>query len=237
MFYSNVFVYDGKYSDDYEIHLVYENDSILNEYGINFDDKKEITLTFAYANKDFEQIVWEEGILRFVHDWFITEDFKPFVSFDEAEYSYMLRGKTLVKRFNHKMQGLIDVTFEILENFTYKFQNKKIVKDNFSKYNTVYNYSNFEDEYKPLLELKNIQSSEIRIENKTSNKILILSNLPLGKDIFVDNEMGVIVDSDENNLIKYSNRDWITLKKGSNNIVITGSCDYIKIKSMYPIRK
>ena len=46
--------------------------------------------------------------------------------------------------------------------------------------------------------------------------------------------MGIITNSNNENLIMNSNRSWITLTKGINQISVDGDCD-ITFKSYYPI--
>lgn len=234
MFYSGNFIYDGKYSDEYDFYLVTEGKDILNEYGINFSDNKEITLTFCYASEYGEPYEWTDDVLMFAHEWFISDNYKPFISDDNDGYCYLLKGKSIVKRFNSKLHGLIDVTFDILDNYTYKTQT--IIVENTSKNYNVYNYSNIKKAYKPIIELKSINSNTVSIRNDTTGNALTIDNIEIGVDIIIDNEMGVIVDSNGKNLLMHSNRDWIEFKKGTNVIKIDGKCT-AKIKSMYPIMR
>lgn len=234
MFYSGNFIYDGKYSDEHNFHLVSESSDILNEYGINLSEDKEITLTFCYANENGVAQIWEDEVIEFAHEWFISDDYKPFVSNDNDSYCYLLKGKSIIKRFTKDFTGLIDVTFDILDNYTYKYQN--IIVGNTEKEYNIYNYSNINKPYKPVIELFNVQSTNISIKNNTLLKCLILDNLVIGSNIIIDNEMGTIFDSEGNNLIMKSDRDWIEFKRGTNKIKIDGNCT-AKIKSMYPIMR
>lgn len=54
MFFSGNFIYNKRYSKDYGIFILNESDDILNRYGINYDDTKEITLTISYLNPNME---------------------------------------------------------------------------------------------------------------------------------------------------------------------------------------
>lgn len=234
MFYSGNFVYDGKYSDEYDFYLVSENKDILNKYGINFSDEEEITLTFCYASNYGESFEWTDDALMFAHEWFISDDYKPFISEDNDGYCYLLKGKSLIKRLNSNMKGLIDVTFDILDNYTYKMQN--IIIENTAKEYSVYNYSNVKKPYKPIIELNNVTSTSIVIKNNTTKKSMTLSNLDSGVNITIDNEIGTIIDSNGKNLLMKCDRNWIELRKGTNLIKIDGDCT-AKIKSMYPIMR
>lgn len=234
MFYSSNFIYDGKYSDEFDFHLVTEGGDILNEYGINFSDNKEITLTFCYSSANEEAQVWNDEVIEFAHSWFISDEYKPFISEDNDKYCYLLKGISLVKRFSIDMTGLIDVTFEVLDNYTYRQQNISI--GNTEKEYSIYNYSNVNKPYKPIVELYNIQSTNISISNNTLSKSLVLNNLTIGDNVTIDNEIGTIYNQDGVNLIMKSNRNWIEFKKGTNKIKINGECS-AKFKSMYPIMR
>lgn len=234
MFYSGNFIYDGKYSDEYDFHLVSEGGGILNEYGINFSDNDEITLTFCYSSEHGTPYEWTDDTLMFAHEWFIGDDYRPFVSEDNDSYCYLLKGKSLVKRFDNSMRGLIDVTFDILDNYTYKMQN--IIIENTEKEYSIYNYSNIKKPYKPIIELYNVNSKDIIIFNNTTKKSISLNDLDIGADIVIDNQIGTIIDSNGKNLLMNCDRNWLEFKKGANLIKINGDCT-AKIKSMYPIMR
>lgn len=234
MFYSEKFIYDGIYSDEYDIYIVSESNNMFNEYGINFEDEDEITLTFCYADKYGNALVWNDEILRFVHEWFIGEDYRQFIVEDDLEYCYLLKGVSIVKRFNREMKGFIDITFEVFENCSYVVDEISFNKN--KKEFKVKNISNVCDEYKPVIELYNVSSSSVIIENKTNGNSLIINNIVKNSDVFIDNELGVIMDSKGNNLIANSNREWLSLKKDVNLIKISGDCNG-KIKCMYPVMR
>ncbi len=234
MFYSGDFSYNGLRSDEYDVYLVSQTNRVLNEYGINHNDKKEITLTFSNMDSNDTPREWIDETLFFVHEWFISDEFKPFISDDNIEYAYMLRGVSLTKRFNNKMLGLIDVKFEVLDNYTYK---RQVVSFNGSnRDHTVYNYSNCFDTYSPLIELKDVNGGTIRITNRTTNTTLTISEVDKGVDVIIDNKTGVITDSNGKQLISKSNRDWIKLNKGTNIITLEGA-SFGNVTSMYPIMR
>lgn len=232
MFYSANFIYDNKHSDEHNVHLVSENGDILNEYGINFTEDKEITLTFCYANKYGEALQWNSEMLSFVHEWFICDDFKPFTSKDNEGVVYLLKGKSLTKRFNPSFKGLIDVTFERYSKYAYisnSIQAKAPTTIRLS------NPSNLNKAYKPVLSISQNKSNVISLKNNSNNlEPLVLDNLGAIGEIIVDNEIGVVTDSKGANLMKHCNRKWLELERGTNEIVVSGDC-VITIESLYPI--
>ena len=234
MFYSGNFYFDKKYSEEYGIYQVTEEDSVLNEYGIshNNTDDNEITLSFCYANSFEEAQIWEEEVLETVLEWLITDEYKEFISEDNKNIVYFLKGQGYVKRFTPDMRGIIDVTLKTLSQYGYKYYTKKVV--NPTTEFKVLNSSNINKPYKPVIELKNISSENIQISNLTTNKSPFIINNLSNKDIIIDNTIGTITDIDGNNLIMNSNRKWIELVKGYNSILVEGNCDII-FKAYYPV--
>ena len=92
MFYSGNFYFDKKYSEEYGIYQVTEEDSVLNEYGISHNDAEdnEITLSFCYANSFEEAQIWENEVLEAVLEWLITDEYKEFISEDNKNIVYLL---------------------------------------------------------------------------------------------------------------------------------------------------
>ena len=234
IFYSDKFYFNDVYFPDFNVFLVYESNDLLNEYGISYNQEEdnEITLSFCYSTNDGVALKWDEEVLEEVLGWLITDNYKEFISEDNEEIVYFLKGDSYVKRFTHDKKGLIDVNFKILNPCGYKKQVSEI-KSSGNPVN-IYNPSNIKENYKPVVELKNISSSNVIISNTSLSKEPFEINNLSGKDIFIDNMIGTIVDVDGENLIMNSNRKWIELKKGDNYITVEGDCD-ITIKSYYPI--
>ena len=234
MFYSGNFYFDKKHSSEYGICQVTEEDNVLNEYGLSYngEENNEITLSFCYTNNFEDAYVWENDIIEDVLEWLITDDYKEFISEDNEDIVYFLKGTSYVKRFTPDMKGIIDVTFKTLSQYGYRYYTKNVIKPN-AKFD-VLNSSNIDKPYKPIIELKNISSKNIQISNLTTNKSPFIINNLSNKDIIIDNTIGTITDVDGNNLIMSSNRKWIELVKGYNSILVEGNCDII-FKAYYPI--
>ena len=234
MFYSGNFYFDKKHSSEFGVYQVTENDGVINEYGIpyNNEEDSEIVLSFCYANKLDEALVWENEVLEFFLEWIITDSYKEFISEDNADIIYFLKGVSYVKRFTPDMKGIIDVTFKTLNNYGYKYYFAEIINptDAFP----IFNESNVSNNYKPIIEITNISSEEISITNLSTKKTSFLINNLSNKDVIIDNTIGTIFDSDGNNLIMNSNRKWIELVKGENLIQVEGNCD-ITFKAYYPV--
>ena len=234
IFYSDNFYYDDIYSADYNVYLVSQETGILNEYGISYngEDDNEITLSFCYANEFDESKNWDNEVLESVLEWLITDEYKEFISEDNEDIIYLLKGVSYKKRFTFDMKGIIDVTFKMFTSYGYK---KSIeTMDSNTKNFEIFNPSNVNKEYKPVIEISNISSSKITITNNTTQKEPFIINNLNGENVYIDNMMGIISNSNNENLIMNSNRSWITLTKGINQISVDGDCD-ITFKSYYPI--
>lgn len=235
MFYSGDFYFDNKHSSEFSIYQVTEKNDVINEYGISYnnEDNNEIVLSFCYANKLDEALVWEDEVLQFFTEWIITDDYKEFISGDDADVIYFLKGVSYVKRFTPDMKGIIDVTFKTLNNYGYKYYISETI-NSMSGIFSIFNESNTSKNYKPIIEISDISSNAITITNLTSGKTPFLINNLSSKNITIDNMIGTIFDSQGNNLIMNSNRKWIELVRGENLIQVDGKCNIV-FKAYYPV--
>lgn len=234
MFYSDKFYFDDVYSLDFNIYLVYESKEVLNKYGISYNskDENELVLSFCYATEDGTPLSWDDEVLESALGWFITDTYREFISEDDEEIVFFLKGESYEKRFTHQKKGLIDVTFKVLSPHGYRKQVVKIKPED--GYVNIYNPSNVKKNYKPVIELSNIQGDSVVISNKLIDKEPFEVNNLSGKDIFIDCMIGTITDEDGKNLIMNSNRKWVELQKGDNQILVEGDCQ-VTFKSYYPV--
>ena len=235
IFNSNNFTFNNVYSEEVNIHLVSEDTDILNEYGIPFnieDETSEVTLSFCYAKGNTPLECTYDTIVD-VLGWIITDDYCEFISEDNEDIIYFLKGVSYKKRFTNNMTGIIDVTFKVLSPYGYRYYIKE-VSSNEKTFN-LYNYSNSNNNYKPVIKLSNITTNYITLANTTTGKTPFhIENLTKSDTIYIDNLMGTITDAKGNNKLTNSNRSWIELRKGSNNITVSGTCN-IKVEAYYPV--
>lgn len=236
MFYSDNFTFNNISSKDYNIYLVSQDGGILNEHGLPFDinnDDTNITLEFCYADENGVPLTWDSKTITTFLEWVITDDYCEFISDDNKDVVYFLKGIEYSKNFTSDLKGIIEVTFKSISQFAYKHVIKEIElgESSFS----IYNYSNCDNNYKPVITLGDISSDYIIITNNTTGKTpLEIYDLRDISNICIDSKMGTILDSKKNNLITNSNRSWIELSKGTNDFSVEGSCSLI-IESYYPI--
>ena len=123
--------------------------------------------------------------------------------------------------------------WNIITEINNKLNIKKIL--NYEYICNYYNYSNIDNAYKPIITLSNISSKYVTITNTTTNKeAFTINNLTNSDVIYIDNMMGTITDSNNNNRLVDSNRSWVELCRGTNNFSVNGVCS-INIEAYYPI--
>lgn len=237
MFYSDNFTFNNIYSKDFNICLVSQGTGVLNDYGIKFDinNSKDTTITlgFCYANEKGIPLEWDQEVLKNFLEWMITDDYCEFISEDNEEVVYFLKGVEYTKKFTNEFKGIVEITFNSISPFGYRHSLDEISSN--VKHFGIYNYSNYDDSYKPVITLKNISSDEITITNQTTGKAPFdIYNLNGNTEIIVDGKMGTIINSEGKNLINNSNRNWIELKKGENIFTVEGNCS-ITMESYYPV--
>lgn len=235
IFYSNNFTFNNIYSEGTNIHIVSEDTGILNDYGIPFninESTNSVTLSFCYADND-NPLEWTyDTIVEFL-GWVITDDYCEFISEDNEDIIYFLKGVSYQKRFTNNMRGVIDVTFEMLSPYGYKHSIREILSG--EKTFEVYNYSNIDNAYKPVITLSNISSTSVTITNDTTKKQSFnIKNLTNSDIIYIDNMMGTVVDAQNNNKLTDCNRSWVELCKGSNTFSLEGKCQ-VTIEAYYPM--
>lgn len=235
IFHSNNFTFNNVYSEGTNIHLVSEDSGILNEYGVPFninEGASEITLSFCYADNN-TPLEWTYDATMDFLEWMITDDYCEFISEDNEDIIYFLKGVSYQKRFANNMTGIIDVTFEALSPYGYKHSIREILSN--EKTFEIYNYSNADNSYKPVITLSNITSNYVTLTNNTTKKEAFrIENLTKSDTIYIDNLMGTITDANNNNRLTDSNRAWVELCKGSNMFSVGGTCA-IRVEAYYPM--
>ena len=234
IFYSDKFYYNGLYSQDLGVLLVSESTDVLNEYGISYmsGEESEIVLSFCYVDSVDQPLPWNNENLESILGWLMADEYLEFISEDNKDIVYFLKGIGYKKRFTPDMKGLIDVTFKALSGYGYRNYVKKIEKP-VGEF-VLLNNSNINKPCKPIIELSNISSETIQITNLTTQKAPFVINTQSSKSIVIDNETGVITNDNNENLIMSSNRKWIELIKGDNTMLVEGDCD-ITFKVHCPI--
>lgn len=187
---------------------------------------EDIVLNFMYAIDGVPQ-EWEEWKLLDVKKWIITEDFVPFKTFDNLNYTYYIKCKKIQNKMTPYGFGVLECIFAPFSHFAYQnvsfsrtiTKSSNIVIDNPSMYS-----------YKPIIKIKNLGNTS------TVNKIgdFEISGLSTNEIVIVDNLMLLVTNL--NNISKFTNcnRGWVELLPGENNLQLNGNCQ-IEILCEFPM--
>lgn len=258
IFYSSNFYLKGIYSQDKSICLAtIENNDILNEYGVSYSedltliknsqttsyytnelkDTDDIVLELYYVDDDNKLLVWDDEKLKDTLEWITSNDFIPFVSEDNIDLTYYVKTIKVVKKFNYQKKGYLEVTFKLFSQYAYKELIKPIyIQD--EKIVNIYNYSNVDFQYKPMIEVKNLgdENTIISFKNLRRNEEHFeIKGLKNNQKVAIDMLTGIVQDIDNGkNLINKCNRNWLSMDKGGNNFKISGSSQVV-FKAQFPI--
>lgn len=258
IFYSGNFYLNKIYSQDKSICLaIISNDDILNEYGLSYSedvtllkssnttsyyvneskDIDNITLELYYVDEENKLLVWDEEKLKDTLEWITSDDFIPFVSEDNIDLTYYVKAIKIIKKFNYQKKGYLEVTFKPFSNYAYKeFIKPLYIRD--EKMVNIYNYSNVESDYKPIIEVENLgdENTVISFENlRRHDGTFEIKGLKKNQKVVIDMLTGIVQDIDTGeNLISKCNRNWLRMDKGGCNFKFSGSSQIV-FKAQFPI--
>ncbi|WP_101773519.1 phage tail domain-containing protein [Peptostreptococcus faecalis] len=256
VFHSDRFIFDGVNSESIGIMLVTvgEND-VLMDYGIPFEYKLKVESSFGdnpfYTKEesppepitlDFcltenrQAIKWSDELEKEIINWLTQDKFCEFISYDNPELVYYFRATKVTKKMTHQKKGILSVTFQPY----YKHPVKKIRKDLLVEGERFTNINNecISREYVyPMLEIEANASGNVEILNESieDSEPLVVKGLEDGEKIFIDNQLFIVIDENDENKFHKVNRHWLKLKKGTNKIKINGNVN-IKIKCNLEIK-
>lgn len=250
-FKSENFYFDNISNKEFGVELVsVDDDSIINRFGLAYTEKldrqdspqsnplytstggkdeEEIKLCFALVDENGEPLVWDSTKIEDVYGWLITEDFAPFVSEDDLNRVYYFKQTAIEKQFSQDMRGYLEVTFQPYKSYGYD----RVVASGDATI-TVNNTSNVDKVYKPVLEVEGT-GEDVSITNASisGSEPLVIRNLT-GK-VMVDNLYRTVQTDNGKNLLPTCNRKWLSLKKGANELKITGG--KVKVICEFPIAR
>ena len=140
------------------------------------------------------------------------------------EFYYMCKFKEVSEI---KVNGVcVGFKMKVVFNSPYQYgAETKLVLNNGNytdKLVSITNKSDINDDFvHPVLKFKLNSGSTIKIINMTDdeNRVFEIINLPINKEIIIDNELKII--SGDGVFLSNFNKNWLRLKKGKNNLKIT----------------
>lgn len=249
-FNSDKFSFNGIHCKTKNISLLWGDNDFI-EYGLSFNQSVEyndltwktyqdkpntILLHMVYEKNDVPQ-AWTHSKISDIESWLITDDFTPFISDDNKDIVYYLKVVNIVRRFNHEMKGWLEVEFQPFSNYGYILQD--ITLKNASRFlklknvpsMSIVNSSSLNKPSYPIVKIKGL-NGELFINNLTTGKTFSLN---AHGNITIDNKMKTITNENGDNLLQFSNREWLYFIQGNNKIQVLGDCD-ITFMSQYEVR-
>lgn len=258
IFYSGNFYLNNIYSKDKQITLATTEDGILNDYGITYTEDltmiknsttssyytesdsevEDLLLEFWHVDEHDNPLIWDSEKLQDTLNWITSEDFIPFKTEDDMNLTYYLKATRIIKKFNFEMKGYLEVTFKPFSKYAY-MDYVKPLQINGEKIQYLYNYSNVDYEYSPIIELQNLgdEKTIISIQNKKSNKDpFIITGLKKNQRVIIDMLTGIVQDIEtQENLFSKCNRKWLKMSDRGCDIQFKGNC-LIVFKAQFPIK-
>ena len=260
MFNSEKFIFNDIHSDDMNVILVDFDNDVLKEHGLEFETELitdtitgysepffyegkhkvgPIILNIALVDKNNNAKEWSIEERKKVISWLMQSEFKPFISQDDANVIYYFKCVGIKKKFNHNMQGVLEVTMQPSNSFAYT---PVVYYNHISRDNQLYsfnidNISNLDIPYYPIIEITHLDETtdSIEIQNTSTSSIpFTIHSLSYGDKITIDGFIKTIVDKDGDSRLLDSNREWLYFKKGINTLNVLGKCE-INIKAQYPL--
>ena len=252
-FLSEKFSLNGISSDSMGVILITLDDDVLRDFGniynndlsvdANFNNTpfysdnitkdKDMVLNIMLVEKDeITPAEWDVSTISMVCDWLISDNFQPFISYDNSNIVYYIKCTNIDKKFTNDMKGYLECTFKIFDNNAYYRSNTFLNVVGSESVNIV-NVSDYDSEYKPVVKITNNDTSNIIISS--NDREMVISDLGVGDTIIIDNKMKTVADINGENKLSNCNREWISLYPGSNTLRVNGNCQ-VEIISEFPIR-
>lgn len=258
MFVSDKFYFDNIHCEEKNVCMLSMDGDIINNYGLNYNEEvvvikndntsyyyskgkeseEDFKIQLYYVDNNYIPLEWNDDKVKDVIEWLVTDNFKPFVSEDNLEIAYYVKATKISKMFTYDKKGYLEVVFKPFSSFGYKEFTKSITSTDIAKTEYIYNYSNVERDYRPILEITNdgTTSTVISIKNTTSNDdAFTITGLDAGQKVYVDCLIGTVLDDSGNNLISKCNRKFLKMSDGGTNIEFSGSASIV-FKAQFPVR-
>ena len=247
MFISKDFTFNGETNEQHGVWLVtFDNDILLKSgntwsrtirdesssvynpmYLEEKEETEEVTLNLISIDENGVLTPWTDDKIKNVTDWLICNDFAPFISNDNPDYTYYFLCTKIERKFTANKLGVLEVTFRPFSNYAYKKVVSVITVNNETKNIIINNPSNMI--YKPIVEITN--KGVITSINKVDS--FEITGLVYDETAIVDNLMLTVLNSNGENKFDKCNRGWIELVPGNNTITISGQCS-VRIVCEYP---
>lgn len=237
--------------------LVSTNSGVLNEWGVKYQEGfsayisksnifyygenlnvEPITLQFALIDKNGFPAVWTLEKRKEIIDWLVTKDFCPFVSEDDTSVVHYFKCTEYKKVFTHEGKGILEVVMQPESQYAYTPVIQHYYKVDGECEFDINNIGNVEEKYYPKIEIIQLSDTyeDVVVENKSIYKEgFTICNLNQFERVVSDHLLKSVSSNMESFRLKDTNRKWLYLRRGINNISVRGNCE-IKIITQYPLK-
>lgn len=249
------FTYDGISSDEMGISLVRLNRGMYGKqytsgkqilenfpnkslypyfFGVKHEPLKfKMTITCENTNMDSDKL-YDLG------NWLFKNEYKPIVFDDNVSVKYYCIAVNQAEFMTNGLeQGYFEVEMRCRDGFGWT--NEIIQEFDFTGITTpqtiqLTNHSNVLDYYYPEVEfeLTGANTGVSLVNNNDSAREFSFAGLNALETVYVDCQKKVIISSTNLNRFDKFNKTFLRLKKGINNIVVTGEC-VLNIRSQFPV--
>lgn len=209
-------------------------------YGLTYDDQQEIELTFGVNTRRLDSHKYlDKQELDEIAAWLIGHDKYRCLEIIQDDMRY-LRFKCIVTEMKVIPYGSVEwairATFTCDGPYGYMYPQSYVFNVSDSATIEIYNESSYNGYYYPIVKIENASGS-VSIVNNTDDTTRAFSFTDLPNDateIVVDNDNRVITSDSSSNLYECFNFNFLRLRRGYNQLAVTGSCK-ITLTCEYPI--
>lgn len=241
-FLSEKFSLNGIESDSMNISLITFDDDVIRDFGNiykqemsidrnlngspfytkNLTDGDDIKLNLLFVEEDgFTPAKWTTDKVSEICNWVVSENFQPFISYDNKNIVYYIKCTNINKKMTNSMTGYLECSFKVFNNSAY-YKNNINTEVNGTKTIEINNPSKHISSYKPIVKITNKSKKNPTLTLNGSS--LTITGLPVNETIIIDNEMKTVNSPNGDNRLSLCNRKWIHLVEGVNLLEVTGDC-------------
>ena len=206
----------------------------------NFYGVKHEPFTFTVTFMCDEGVDMDDTKMYDLANWLISDEYKPFISDDnigKVYYCMAINDADFIT--NGLQQGYFTVEFRCRDGFGWTIP--AIVTHDLSTITSpttiqIFNQSNVSEYFYPNMQITLEDSNTaISMVNLSDNSYTFsFTDLSVGEVLEIDNQKRKIESDTVANRFDKFNKNWFKLKKGMNNIQVTGKCT-IKFNFSFPI--
>ena len=249
------FTYDGISSDEMGVSLIRLNSGMIDKTYVsrkeileqfpnnslypNFFGIKYQPLTFSLVFTCENDLMDSDKMYK-IANWLCQNEYKPFISADNPSIQYYCMAINQASFMTNGLnQGYFELEFRCRDGFGWTVPT--VDEYDFTGISStptiqLTNYSNVLDYVYPELEFEltgsNTGLSLINVND--AGREFKFTGLDVGDEVYIDNQKRIILSTLTDNVFSKFNKKFFRLKKGVNNIQLSGEC-ILRIRKQFPV--